>query len=196
MPDPDDYVLGTPHGNTNTHPTVETKPSHPDYTGGGYERVRSSEYRPHTPGDRKESVYAYLHRLCAVAWFEDESATAEEILPALAGMDVHHNAPEADRDRGIPWDNRESVLEVIEHGRHAEITQTERRAWAEDKKREIAQREQESLTPDRGPACDRCGATDVPLGTGDGFDGAWCPECIEGWNEQRQKLEELEDIEL
>jgi hypothetical protein len=196
MSDDSAYVTGTPHGNRKTHPTVETKPSHPDYTGGGYEHARSTEYRPHTPGERSESVYASIHRLSAIVWCYDSDEPLGAILDDLRDKDVHHNAPEADGDRGIPWDNRECVLEAVAHGRHSEITQSQRRAWAADQKREVERKAQQSPAPDRGPECDNCGATDAPLATSDEFDGEWCPECIREREQKREAINELEDIEL
>jgi|GEM_PF-2335070 len=192
MPPSDDddreYVIGEPHPQTDTHPTVETKPSPPAYTGGGYEHARSTEYRPHTPTDGSESVYCSIHRLSAVVWCYSDDWTVGEILADLDGKDVHHKS-------GVPWDNRPANLSVESHSRHSSITQSQRRAWAADAKRRARKRDHEPLANTDGPACDECGTTDAPLARGEGFDGRRCPECVREYQRTQAALEELEDAE-
>lgn len=152
-------------------PRVDTKPPNPGDTGSGYERVRSYEWRPHTSRRSKEDVYAYHHRLLAVAWLlpDDEH---NGFLGLLDGMDVHHNAPEVDADVGIPWDNREDALEMIDHGDHSSLTNAERRAYAEEDK-------QRANTPDEPstPTCGRCGDESGTLCESDDWSGQYCPQC-------------------
>lgn len=69
----------------------------------GYERWTS-----YTQVDDGPTMVA-VHRLAAVAWFG---------LDAVVGMDVHHRDPEGENRPGIPWDNREEILEPMEHGEH------------------------------------------------------------------------------
>jgi hypothetical protein len=148
MPDATDseYVRGDTYARSQT-PTFEFKAGATGYSGGGYPRVRSKEYREHTPGDTADDVFVPIHRLAAVAWCYDDEWTIDEILADLAGKDVHHTL-------GMPAANLESDLEVVDHARHAEITQAQRRAWAEDQKRAV-EREQTAL--DTAPTCAACG---------------------------------------
>lgn len=199
------YQLGKPHPNTNTHANVETKPtptlrdSAPEDmdprtrsrydTGGGYEHARSYEYRPHTARQGKEDVYASIHRLCAVAWCFPDGATAEDI--DLRGKDVHHPAPgesgpdEPDAPSGVEWLNvhdspnlPDAGLEVLSHGEHSSVTQSEMRAWGEDAKQAAAEAGEQPARPNKhGDTCPACGgALDVPCASA-GFEGIRCAEC-------------------
>ena len=177
LPSGNPYVLGP--ATYRKLPRVETKPSsvYADYesggrrkvrrdTGGGYERVRSYEHDPTKPGDRKRDVYVSIHRLCAVAWLLPEDAP----LSVLDGMDVHHTT-------GVEWANfgdspnfEEPGLQLLEHGRHSEVTQAQMRAWAETSK------EQAEADPEP-EGCHACGATDANLWTSPDFDGERCTAC-------------------
>lgn len=184
MPDSSPYTVG-PATYRSPHARLETKPSSVRYeywdgerykavfdSGGGYERFRSWEYRPHTPGDKKEDVYAYHHRLLAVAWLFPDGWTAEDILPELAGRDVHHSAPEVDRDIGFKDDNRECCLHLRDHGGHSSITQADMRAWAEDSKAD-------AYEPPEPERCGRCGGDlDTPC-TSDDWSGRYCLSCAQ-----------------
>lgn len=151
------YVRGPVHGNVKDTATFETKPSviYSDGSrdsGGGYERWRSTEYREHTPGDRREDVYVYHHRLLAIVACYPLDMPLPEILEDMRGSDVHHESEE--HDRGVEWDNRPETLSVVDHGDHASITasapsRTELRAWHEDAKRE----QQAQQGPPRCPRC-------------------------------------------
>jgi hypothetical protein len=181
------YQLGQPHPQTNTHPTVETKPTstYADGrvdTGGGYERVRSYEYRPHTARQGKEDVYASIHRLCAVAWCFPDGATAADI--DLRGKDVHHpppgeSHPDADdHHTGVEWLNvhdspnlPDAGLSVMDHGRHSAVTQADKRAWAEDSKATLAAASQPDTCPD-------CGAEPETWATSPAVDGHECLRCV------------------
>jgi len=143
----DRYVAGQADPRRQDYATFETKPSVPEYTGGGYEHHRSYESRPHTPGGGKEHVYCSHHRLLAVVACYDLETPLSDVLANLATKDVHHRS-------GVPWDNRPESLEVRSHGEHAEITQTQRRAWAADKKRQVER--EESRAAARGE-CEHCG---------------------------------------
>lgn len=144
---PSEYVRGPTYSRDADAATFEFKSGSPGHTGGGYARWRSIEAGPHTPGDTKREVYVAVHRLAAVAWCYPDDWSVAEILDDLAGKDVHHQL-------SMPSANCEGELEVVDHGRHAEITQAKRRAWAADKKRQ-AEREQQAL--DTGPMCPECG---------------------------------------
>lgn len=144
----DRYVLGGADPRRQDHASFETKPSVPEYTGGGYEHWRSYEARPHTPGDDKEGVYCSHHRLLAVIACYDLETPIDEVLADLDGKDVHHRSP------SVPWDNRPENLEVRSHGDHSTLTQTQRRAWAADKKRQV---EQEASQPAARGECEHCG---------------------------------------
>lgn len=182
-PPPSAYTLGP--ATYRKLPRVETKPSsvYADYesggrrkvrrdTGGGYERVRSYEPDPTKPGDRKRDVYVSIHRLCAVAWLLPEDAP----LSVLDGMDVHHTT-------GVEWANfgdspnfEETGLELMEHGRHSEITRDQMLAWAKDAEREVERQERQPLGG--VDKCDSCGAEgDVSLWTSPDFDGERCTAC-------------------
>jgi predicted DNA-binding protein YlxM (UPF0122 family) len=73
----------------------------------GYERWRD-QYR-NRDGEKKEDVVA-VHRLAAVAWFGYES---------VLGRVVHH-------DSKIPWDNRESNLDLMQRSDHSSYHNRER----------------------------------------------------------------------
>lgn len=178
MPDDTEYVVGDAPPQRQDSATFETKPTGYDRrgrqdTGGGYERWRSYEYRPETAGDRKEDVYVAHHRLLAVvACYPDDMAVGE-ILDHLDDKDVHHSAPETDRDVGVPWDNRPDAIEVVEHGRHSAITQREMKAWAEAAK-EQARAPPPSAAPDE---CRRCGDAADVLAESAAFEGRRCLDC-------------------
>lgn len=184
-----EYVVGDSHARS-LHATVETKPTSvlSEYydsegrlrarndSGGGYVRTRSYEERDHSPTDGKESVYAYVHRLCAVAWLYPDDMTTGEILTHLDGRDVHHKT-------GVEWANvGESPnwgvpqLEVRGHGDHSRITQAQMRAWGESAK----QAAKDAVEPSRDTReCDGCGAEgDVSLATTAGLDGEYCLSCV------------------
>jgi len=165
-----EYVRGP--SRARKHPRLETKPT-TQYTdrrhdtGGGYERVRSTERRAHTPGDRREDVYVPVHRLCAVAWCYGPDWSVEEILADLAGSDVHHTS-------GVEWDNREDCLTVMAHDRHASLTNSDRRAIAESSKRQVEAARQRGLDE---AECAACGAVTDTLATSPGFEGERCLDC-------------------
>ena len=170
------YSLGSVHPNTKAYATFETKPSvrYADGsrdTGGGYERVRSYEQVFTDYGTRrKQDVYVAVHRLCAVAWCYPESWSVKEILADLDGKDVHHVS-------GVEWDNREDNLEVMTHAEHSSVTQTERRAFAADKKRDVAEQEQQALTEHVPGECPAGGVETEVLATSDAFTGERCLQC-------------------
>lgn len=141
------YVRGPTYARSDT-PTFEYKAGATGYSGGGYPRVRSSERRAHTPGDGTDDVFVPIHRLAAVVWCYDADRPIESVLADLSTKDVHH-------ELGMPAANCPDAVEVVEHARHAEITQAQRRAWAEDAKREVEREQQAALTAT--PTCD-CGA--------------------------------------
>lgn len=176
---PGGYVEGPVHPNTKPYATYETKPSVPGYTGGGYEHWRSTERRPHTPARGKEDVYASVHRLTAVVACYSLDTPLSDVLDDLHGRDVHHNAPEVDRDIGIPWDNRHSALEVKDHATHSSITQTQMRAWGEDTKPDTTTRER-LRDPGDDSGCPGCGRSDVDvIASSPGFEGERCLECAQ-----------------
>lgn len=168
------YVVGSPHGNQRDHAAFEFKQAAPDNTGGGYPRWRSYEFRSETPGTEKEDVYVAVHRLCAVAWMFPDEWTAEDVLRSgqLLGADVHH-------ELGMPAANLEGELSLRDHGEHSEITQTQRRAWAEDQKQAVEERERQPLgqTAEDG-ICARCGDPADPLAECDAWSGeSRCLRC-------------------
>lgn len=149
-------------------------------SGGGYERIRTSERVASDPRERAVDVQFYHHRLLAIAWNIDYEDTGESILPEgyeglvdpaiLEGDDVHHRAPEAAFERSIPWDNREACLVAIDHATHAGLTNAEERAYAEDAKRV----RDGQVTLEAG--CDGCGAED-PEWTIAESDAEYCLDC-------------------
>jgi hypothetical protein len=164
------------------HARLETRPtSGPTDSAGGYERIRSTERRDDDPRDHAVDVYAAHHRLLAVAWNVARAETGAPILPdgyegvvdmgALVGDDVHHDAPEADAERGIPWDNREACLVVEDHGAHAGLTNAERRAYARDGQR---LRDGDATLATGG--CATCDAEETAA-TFDGDDREYCIDC-------------------
>lgn len=188
------YVVGTPHPNTHTHPNVSTKPSPViserwtdggitvrNDTGGGYERARSTEYRPHTSRRGKEDVYASIHRLCAVAWCFPDGTTAEDI--DMAGMDVHHttgvewanfgDSPNFQDPDGVTGDGEVAKpgIEVLGHAEHSSVTQSQMRAWGEDAKRTV----ERGSEPDRCPECD---AEPETWATSPAVDRYECLRCV------------------
>lgn len=172
----DRYVIGEPHPNQKAYATYQTKPSVPEYTGGGYTQWRSYELRPETPGTSKEHVYVSVHRLLAIVECYDAERPLTSVLADLAEKDVHHTT-------GVPWANfgdspnfEEPGIEVLRHGTHSEKTQTQRRAWAEDAKREV--REKENQPIDGPETCDRCGdESDVLVECEAWPDDERCHEC-------------------
>ena len=189
---PDRHVRGP--SRARKHARLETKPTptRRDYrdsdgtlhatvdSGGGYERIRTTEHDPRNASDGTTSVQFSHHRLLAIAWNVDR-ATGVPILPpgtegvvdpaVLVGDDVHHNAPEVDGERAIPWDNREACLTVEDHGEHAGITNAERRAYARDGQK---LRDGTETLPSAG--CDACDA-DETKATFAGTDAEYCLEC-------------------
>jgi len=140
----DRYVRGA--SSARSHARLETKPTcGPSDTGGGYEHVRTREYDDSDPREGRIDVYVSHHRLLAVAWNVTHSVDGEPLfddeltgvvdMTALDGIDIHHNAPEADADRGVPWDNREATLSWVGHAEHSGLTNAAKRAYAEDAKR-------------------------------------------------------------
>lgn len=81
--------------------------AHFDTNPRGYERARAA-YRGHTDTVR-------LHRLAAVAWFG---------FDAVVGKVVHHR-------NAIPWDNRESNLQLLTESEHAAVHNTDSQEVAE-----------------------------------------------------------------
>ena len=135
MSDTPEYVVGRPHPNRLPYATFEFKRPSPAHTGGGYPRVRSVEYRPETSRQGREDVFVPIHRLAAVAWHLPDGTLGDDVrLSQLDGMDVHHVTP--DGGPGMPSANGEDWTELIGHGDHSSVTQAERRAWAEDEKRQ------------------------------------------------------------
>lgn len=169
---PHRYVVGAASPQRDATASFEFKAPDPDRTGGGYPRWRAWEYRPETPGDRKEDVYVAVHRLAAVAWLLPDGTLGEDVhLAELDGVDVHH-------ELGMPAANVEDELALVEHGTHSEVTQAQMRAWGEDAKRTVA---------DDGPAdeerCEHCGAAaDVRCRSPD-WDGAVCMGCAQRLSE-------------
>jgi hypothetical protein len=141
------------------HAVVATRPTnHPHDSAGGYERVRTTERVESDARKGPVDVYLAHHRALAIAWDVGAclpSADFEGVvdLSILDGLDVHHDAPEADAERGVEWDNREACLSVIDHDDHAALTNAERRAYAEDAKR---LRDSET-TPTAKAGCVECG---------------------------------------
>lgn len=183
------YELGAVHGNTLPYATFETKP--PAWlgtrwdSGAGYERWRSREWRPETSKKSKESVYVPIHRLLAVITCYPMEMDLGDILEHMKGRDVHHDCPEVHRSWGVPWDNRHDVLSVIGHGEHSEITNADKRAWAEDAKNEIKESQQATFATGGGTStgaateCAACGASgrETTLATSEAFEGVRCLAC-------------------
>lgn len=146
-------------------PTFTFKPSSPGYTGGGYARIRSTEWREHTSRRAAEDVYVSVHRLAAVAWLLPDGVLGEDVhLSDLEGKDVHHTL-------GMPSANGEGWLELHDHGTHSSITQTEMRAYGEDAKRRV---DDDSTDDDR---CVRCDAELNTVCRSPDWNGNACPEC-------------------
>jgi len=162
------YSYGPTHPNQQPYATFETKPSPPEYTGGGYEHWRSYEWRPHTARQSKESSYVSHHRLLSVVACYDADRPLDEVLADLRGKDVHHQS-------GVAWDNRPDNLAVLDHGEHSSVTQSQVRAWGEDAKREAADAQQARVT--EPGTCPSCGEEMDIECTSAGFDGSRCVEC-------------------
>lgn len=180
-----EYSLGPVHGNTKSCATFSTKPTtqltdRRVDTGGGYERWRSTEYRPSSSVGRKEDVYVPVHRLSAVAWCYPEDMEVGEILQHLDGRDVHHTV-------GVEWANfgespnfDEPGLQVCDHGRHSEVTQAQMRAWAEDAK-ESAREGAGQMVAGGGTAgerCAECGDSEGVLATTENLEDNYCLGCV------------------
>lgn len=160
-------------------------------TGGGYERWRDYGYKlrgeagnperldyldgldDEPDPSKKTDLYAPHHRLLAVVACYPVEMPLGEVLDDLRGKDVHHNAPEVDVDAGVEWDNRHECLEVMDHGRHSEVTQRQMISWAKDRKQRVE--EQESMPVDDPGECGACGGE--AAATVEGVDGVWCLEC-------------------
>ena len=173
------------------HARLETRDRDgPRDSGGGYERIRSCERVESDPRDHAIDVYAAHHRLLAVAWGVERRGDGLPCVPEdfegvvdmgeLVGDDVHHDAPEADGERGIPWDNRECVLAVEDHGDHAGLTNSERRAYARDEQK---LRDGDETLP--GGGCDACDAEETKA-TFEGVDAEYCLECAKDREDGRQ----------
>lgn len=155
------------------------KPGHG--SGAGYERWRSTEYSEHTAGSRREDVYVAHHRLLALLHPDLVDEPIEVAASIVGENDVHHR-------NGVKWDNRLERpeyeddpercdgpnLQLVEHSRHAEITQEQVRAWAADEKRE-RERHESGYVPEA--MCEGCGEPTDTLATSPGFDGERCIEC-------------------
>jgi len=164
-----EYVRGETYARRE-RPRFTFKPSTPGYTGGGYARIRSTEYREHTSGTGADDVFVAVHRLAAVAWHLPEGTLGEDVaLSALSGVDVHHVQPDTG-ERGMPAANGEDWTKLVAHGRHSEITQAEMRAWGEDAKTAAED------CADEGAVCSRCGGKDDFGGTVAGREGL-CFDC-------------------
>jgi hypothetical protein len=168
MPDeqPPKHVLGETYSRKQT-PTFEFKASSTGYTGGGYARVRSNERRADKPGDGTHDVFASIHRLMAVVHCYPADKPLAEIQNHMVGRDVHHTLR-------MPSANLPDELEVRGHGEHSEITQADRRAWAEDEKRAKQEAEQQRVS---GDVCDECGDADDVLASVENIDGQFCVPC-------------------
>lgn len=191
------YVRGPTYARRPT-PRFEFKPSSTGYTGGGYARIRSSEYRDHTAGEGADDVFVSVHRLAAVAWFDTlgpddtpEDITAAEILESgeLVGTDVHHTQPDGDGP-GMPSANGEEWIELRDHGRHSEITQSQIRAWGEDAKRQALEYDEGDVPDDR---CAECGEPDPGIMCHvKAVDGAVCLPCSKRYADDGEKIQVIE----
>lgn len=171
----------------------ETKPG--TGSGAGYERWRSFEYRPHTPGDAKEDVYLYHHRLLAILLYPGDMPI-DAVLADIGEKVVHHTPPSDllgpdDPEHGIKWLNLPAYLEVHERGTHSaghggqSSFDPERIAAAARAARDRDQDPDADPTgvrggPDRREACDGCGDLVDPalLARSDAFEGRRCLECV------------------
>jgi hypothetical protein len=151
MPDTDstdsEYVTGDAPPQRCDCATYYTKPGVAGCTGGGYELWRSKEERAGYPDGKKYDCYVAVHRLLAVVACYPDDWSVAEINADMVGKDVHHES-------GVPWDNRPDELTVMEHGRHASLTNSEKRAFAEDAKR---LRDGQATIDDSG-GCSECAA--------------------------------------
>lgn len=134
-------------------------------SGSGYERWRSTEFRPETARKGTQDVFVYHHRLLAIVACYPADMPLDEILEHLDGRDVHHQSE-------VEWDNRPGTLAVREHGTHSAITQSQMRAWAEN------DRDRAHAEPSEHDRCDRCGEEATVLATSPAFaDEERCLEC-------------------
>jgi hypothetical protein len=185
MSDTPAYVVGQPHPNTNPRPTFEFKAPSPDHTGGGYPRVRSTEYRPETSRQGKEDVFVPVHRLAAVAWHLPDGTLGDDVrLSQLDGMDVHHVTP--DGGAGMPAANGEDWTELIGHGDHSAVTQAERRAWAADE-----QRARDGQVRVDAEPCVECGGDPDEGVSVPSVDGPLCLGCAMELGKERGETVEL-----
>lgn len=131
----------------------------------GYERWQNL-----TLPDRGAVVL--VHRLAAVAWYGFE---------AVANSHVHHADPEGKDRPGIPWDNRESVIELLTPGEHASH-HAKRGHSISNLGGLIAQHGRESVLSDPGSDlmyCPRCDSEReaVEREWKYGPDSVYCTEC-------------------
>lgn len=107
-----------------------------------------------TPRDGDDRLTVMMHRLLAVHKYG---------FKEVKGKVVHHNAPEADRSWGIPWDNRPDAIELVAEEEHARIHQTghhDDEPWHdEDLLREL--RIEKGMT--LGEMADRLGCSDTTV---------------------------------
>lgn len=186
-----EYVRGPSYARK--HARLETRMGTPSQSGRGYERIRTTEHVDSDPRDGAVDVEFSHHRLLALAWDVGEclpDADYEGLVdPAiLDGWDVHHDAPEADAERGVEWDNRECVLALETHADHAGLTNAERRAYAADGQR---LRDGETTLPEAG--CPECGDTDVETPATVGDTSGLCIECATTIAERTDETVRFED---
>lgn len=165
----ENYVRGETYAQSD-RPTFEFKASSPGSTGGGYPRIRSTEWRDHTSRRASEDVYVSVHRLAAVAWHLPDGTLGDDVrLADLDGYDVHHTL-------GMPSANGEDLTELLEHGGHSSVTNAQVRAWGEDAKESADDAGEVATEPDDGTCVDCGDELDTACRSPD-WDGLACPEC-------------------